>query len=96
MEAVEERWSVEALLLDAAREEGVELKIEEKDYKCRKILSNVSSAMRSSFRKCGLRKHVDQFMKESIFYKWLCLRLEMNLQEFWKSSWRMGILVWFY
>ena len=30
-------------------DEGVELKIEGKDPKCRKILSNVSFAMRSSF-----------------------------------------------
>ena len=35
---------------------GVELKIEGKDPKCRKILSNVSFAMRSSFRKCGFRR----------------------------------------
>jgi len=36
----------------------VELKIEGKDSKCRKILSNVSFARRSSFRKCGFRRHV--------------------------------------
>ena len=34
------------------------------------------------------------FMKKSIFYRWLNLRLEMNLQEVWRSS--LGILVWLY
>ena len=39
-------------------DEGVELKIERKYPKCRKILSNASFAMRSSFRKCGFRRLV--------------------------------------
>ena len=39
-------------------DEGVEIKIEEGDPKCRKILPSVISAMRSSFRKCGIRRRV--------------------------------------
>ena len=39
-------------------DEGVEIKIEEKDPKCRKNLPSVTSAMRSSFRKCGFRRLV--------------------------------------
>ena len=36
----------------------MEIKIEEKDPKCRKILPSVTSAMSSSFRKCGFRRCV--------------------------------------
>ena len=43
------------VVLQETADEGVELKIEEKDFKCRKNLSSVTSAMRSSFRKFGFR-----------------------------------------
>ena len=46
------------VVLQETADEGVELKIEEKDFKCRKNLSSVTSAMRSSFRKFGFRRLV--------------------------------------
>ena len=46
------------VVLQETADEGVELKIEEKDSKCRKNLSSVTSAMRSSFRKFGFRRLV--------------------------------------
>ena len=36
----------------------MDFKIEEKNSKCRKILSSVKCALRGSFRKCGFRRLV--------------------------------------
>ena len=74
----------------------MEIKIEEKDPKCRKILPSVISAMRSSFRKCDFRRHVGP-VHEGLHTLQVAESetLEMNLQEIWRSQWRMGILMWF-
>ena len=53
-----------------AGDEGVELGIGEGDSKCRRILSNVSFAGRSSFRKCGFGGHVGP-VHEGIHVLWV-------------------------
>ena len=53
-------------------DEGVELEIEEKDSKSGNNIPNVTSALRSSFRKCGFRRLVG-LVHEGIqedFLKW--------------------------
>ena len=71
-------WLYWSLLQEAEiADVSVELQTKEKDSKWRKILTNVKFALRSSFRKCGCKRLVGPVHEESIFYKWLCLRLEM-------------------
>ena len=56
-----EMWIVlQSDLLQEAEtaDDGVDSKIEEKNSKCRKILSSVKCALRGSFRKCGFRRLV--------------------------------------
>ena len=77
-------------------DDGVDFKIEEKNSKCRKILSSVKCALRGSFRKCGFRRLVGPVHEGIHILQVLSLRLKMNLQEIWRSSWSMRILVWFY
>ena len=64
-------------------DEGLELKFEGKDPKCRKIFSNVSFAMRSSFRKCGFRRLVG-LIHEGIredFLKLWCLPWGLHFEN---------------
>jgi len=62
----------------------------------RKIFSTVMFAKRTSFRKCGFRRLVGPVHEGIHILQVLSLRLKMNLQEIWRSSWSMRILVWFY
>ena len=73
----------------------MDFKIEEKNSKCRKILSSVKCALRGSFRKCGFRRLVGPVHEGIHILQVLSLRLK-NLQEIWRSSWSMRILVWSY